>query len=106
MSPVSVERIKIAIVELTGLSKDTLHVYVGLGVFFAAAAVSRRGLRSIRPLLAVVAIALAGELVDLLDKSRWRLVESVHDLLNTLFWPATIWLLARFRILFGRNSQK
>jgi len=105
-----VQRIKLAIVELTGLSKDTLHVYVGLGVFLAVAAVSPRRLRSIVPLLAVAAVAVAGEIVDLWhDRSSvgyWRWEASLRDMLNTLFWPTVIWLLARFSILFGQNSEK
>jgi hypothetical protein len=105
MRPVTVENIKLAIVELTGLSKDTLHVYVGLGVFFAVAAVSRKRLRSISPLLAVLAVAIAGELLDMFDKSQWRLLESLHDMLNTLFWPTVIWLLARFTALFGGDAK-
>jgi hypothetical protein len=106
MRPVTVENIKLAIVELTGLSKDTLHVYVGLGVFFAVAAVSPKRLRSVIPLSAVLAVAIAGELLDFLDKSQWRLLESLHDLLNTLFWPGMIWLLARFTDLFGENAKR
>jgi hypothetical protein len=110
MRPFTVENIKLAIVELTGLSKDTLHVYVGLGVFFAVAAVSPKRLRSVIPLSAVFAVAFAGELLDIVDKSQWRLLESAHDLLNTLFWPSAIWLLARSDILFitrtGRNGDQ
>lgn len=106
MRPFTVENIKLAIVELTELSKDTLHVYVGLGVFFAVAAVSPKRLRSIIPLLAVLAVAIAGELIDMRDQGQWRLLESLHDMLNTLFWPTVIWLLVRFSVLFGENSKK
>jgi hypothetical protein len=106
MRPFTVENIKLAIVQFTGLSKDTLHVYVGLGVFFAVAAVSPKRLRSIIPLLAVLAVAFAGELVDRLDKNQWRLLESLHDLLNTLFWPAAIWFFVRFTDLFGENAKR
>ena len=106
-----VQRIKMAIVDLTGLSKDTLHVYMGLAVFFAVAAVSPRRLRSVVPLLAVVAVAIAGEMLDMLvDENQWRWQASAHDLLNTLFWPTAIWLLARSDILFitrtGRNGDQ
>ena len=103
-----VQRLKLAIAELTGLSKDTLHVYVGLAVFLAVAAVSPRRLRSIVPLLAVAAVAIAGELVDirvdLATVGYWQWKASIHDMLNTLFWPAMIWLLARFTDLFGGNA--
>lgn len=50
MQTSAVQTLKLAIVELTGLSKDTLHVYVGLGVFLA--------------------VAIAGEVVDM-RRVRW-----------------------------------
>jgi len=109
VQPSTVQDIKWAIVELTGLSKDALHVYVGLGVLFAVAAVSRRRLRSIIPLLVVLAVAFAGELLDLRDDlagtGRWRWRSSLYDVMNTLFWPTIIWLLARFTALFGANGK-
>jgi hypothetical protein len=105
-----VQRLKLAIVELTGLSKDTLHVYIGLAVFFAVASVSPRRVRSIVPLLAVLALAAAGEVIDMWydisTEGYWRWKASLRDMLNTLFWPTVIWLLARFSVLFGENSEK
>ncbi len=88
------------LVQIADLSKDALHVYVGLTVFLVVAAIARKGLRSSAALLVVVAVAVAGELLDLRDE--WHLREhlnwgaSLHDLLNTCFWPLVLWLLARF----------
>jgi DMSO reductase anchor subunit len=85
---------------MVGLSKDALHVYFGLAAFLLAAAVVRQGLRSWIPLLLALAMAVAGELLDARDNFRtygqWRVGASVHDIINTMFWPLALWLLARY----------
>jgi hypothetical protein len=87
-----------------GLSKDALHIYVGLGVFFITAAIARLGLRSIAPLIAALAVAVVGEALDARDNFRtfgqWRMGASIHDVLNTLFWPLALWLMARYSRVF------
>lgn len=97
-----VQSIKHEIVATVGLSKDALHIYVGLAVFLAAAAVLRKPLRSIIPWLMVLAISVAGELLDMRDDitrlGYWRWGTSLHDVLNTLFWPTVLLLLARMGI--------
>jgi hypothetical protein len=103
-----VQSIKLAIVAATGLSKDALHIYVGLVVFLAMAAVLRKPLRSIIPWLVVVAVAIAGEALDMRDDvaslGYWRWNASLHDILNTIFWPTVLFLLARFDMFFGSNK--
>ena len=105
METTLVQSIKLAIVADTGLSKDALHVYVGLTVQFVAALVSRKTLRSAAPWLAVFALALVGELIDMRDdlvtSGHWRWGASLYDIVNTIFWPTVILALARRRILFG-----
>lgn len=98
--------LKLQLVSLAGLAKDALHIYVGLAVFLLAAWLLRRPLRSFVPLGAVIAVALAGEAWDLLDTARagqrlswWR---SWHDVWNTAFWPAVLFLLARYTRLLKR----
>jgi len=107
METSTVQVLKEAIVSATGLSKDTLHVYIGLAVMFAAALVSRRPLRSFLPWLLVLAVAIAGELLDLRDdmicRGSWRWQMSLHDLANTVFWPGVMLLLSRFRIVLGKS---
>lgn len=105
-----VQSIKLAIVAATGLSKDALHIYVGLAAFLAMAAVLRKPLRSIVPWLVVVAIAIAGEVLDMRDDvaslGYWRWSASLHDMLNTIFWPTVLFLLAKFDIFFGAKSNR
>jgi hypothetical protein len=52
MEPSAVQAIKMAIVGASGLSKDALHIYVGLAVALAACTVLRRPLGSWTPVCA------------------------------------------------------
>jgi len=94
------QQAKVAVAAALGLPKDALHIYVGLAVFLLAAALLRRPLRDWRPLAAVLAAALAGETWDLIDT--WRTGEAPawgrnwHDVWNTCFWPAVLFLCARY----------
>lgn len=103
----SFQAAKLWLVSATDLAKDALHVHVGLAVFFAAALLLRRPLSSPLPWFAAFGAALLGELLDMRDDlagiGTWRWHASVHDLLNTLFWPTIILLLARATNLFGRS---
>jgi hypothetical protein len=98
MSPF--QSLKHDVVQFAALSKDALHIYVGLVVFLAVAAFARKGLRSGLAVLAALGVAVVGEALDLHDE--WHSREhlnwwaSVHDLINTCFWPLVLWLLARY----------
>jgi hypothetical protein len=97
------QSLKLAVVSATGLSKDALHVYVGLVVFLATVTVFRRPLKSLWPWLAVLVVAVIGELLDARDDWRslghWRVMASLHDVVNTLVWPTVLSLLARMKWL-------
>jgi hypothetical protein len=99
------QQVKLAIIAVTQLSRDTLHVYVGLSTLLVAALLFRRPLRSWAPLLAVVLVAVLVEVVDLRDdwitRGRLRWWASTHDFVNTLFWPTVLLLVARYTRLFG-----
>jgi hypothetical protein len=101
MSPL--QQSKLWVMGFSGLSKDALHVYVGLAVFFGCALMFRWPLQKGGPLLAVLVAALAGEIWDLADTLRYgeilRLSGNWHDVWNTLFWPLVITLIARMRLL-------
>lgn len=89
-----------------GLPKDALHIYVGLGVFLAVAALFRLSLRDWRCLAAVLVVALAGETWDLSDS--WADGETLqwgaswHDLWNTIFWPLILFGFARWTSVLRR----
>ena len=109
MEPTTFQAIKLAIINASQLSRDALHVYVGLATFLLAALLFRRPLRSFAPLLAVVVVALLVEAVDLRDdlatRGYMRWLASTHDFVNTLFWPTVLLLLARFTRLMGERKD-
>ena len=104
MSPL--QEAKIWAIQLLGLPKDALHIYIGLIVFLLSAALFRWPLRSWRPLGAAFVIALVGEIWDIVDTLRfggtpiWS--RNWHDVWNTCFWPAVLFLLARYTGLLRR----
>jgi hypothetical protein len=102
------QAIKWAIVTATGLERDALHIYVGLVVFFMVAIVFKKPLRSPLPWLAVLLVAIVGELFDLRDDlaiiGHWRWKDSLHDIINTQFWPAVLCLLTRYTNVFNATK--
>ena len=110
METSAVQHAKLEIMASIGLSKDALHVYVGLTVFMIALYLLRRRPRSMIPLLAVALIAVLGEVVDARDDIRslgyWRWRASVHDVWNTLFWPSVLWLFVRLQVVTLRTKEK
>jgi hypothetical protein len=94
------QSMKHEIIQFASLSKDALHIYVGMGVFLIGSALAQKGLRSMFAILAVACVAALGELLDARDDIRmhghWRVMASLHDFVNTVFWPLMLWLLARY----------
>lgn len=101
MSAFDVQSLKEAVVTVTGLSKDALHIHVGLAVFLLAALLLGRPRRLAAAWFAVLAVALAGEVLDALEGLRttgqWAVAAGAHDLANTLLWPSVLMLATRFR---------
>jgi hypothetical protein len=94
---------RLAVMTATSLSKDALHVYFGLIVWLTSAVALRRSVRSSLPLGVVMAVAIIAEGWDASDDiAHWRLGASAHDLVNTLFWPTSLVLLARFTRILER----
>lgn len=99
---------KLWVIALTGLSKDALHVYVGLTLFFGSALLFKWSLAGWRPWTVVLLAAVSGEAWDISD----RLVSAVpvdlagdwHDIWNTMFWPSVILILARTTRIFAASG--
>ena len=110
MEVTAFQTIKLVIIATTGLSRDALHIYTGLITMFMAALILRRPLRSMVPLVMVLLVASLGETIDLYDdiafRGYWRWNASLHDLLNTMFWPTLILLLARYTTIFNPIRRK
>ena len=83
------------------VSSDALHVLVGVVVWMLLAILLRRSLASARPLLALLALTLLNEAVDLWIE-RWpdlamQYGESAKDVLLTTTLPTCLLLLVRAR---------
>jgi hypothetical protein len=74
MTSSTFQTVKLALVSVTGLSKDSLHVYVGLGVYLLVVLLVRKRFWSLVPWLAVLSVALLGEALDMKDDiSSWAI---------------------------------
>lgn len=102
---------KSVIVTLLELSHDSIHIHLGLLVFFAAVILWKRGAIEARCLIPVAITASLMEFFDLRDDYTYltyfrqtALTASIHDLINTMFWPVVIVVLARLGK--WRNARK
>lgn len=86
----------------TGLDRDSLHIYAGVGIQLAVAIFFRRSLASPIPWLFVAAAALANEYYDYafvpeaLHGDPEYYDEAVRDIWNTLLLPSAFLLIAKF----------
>ena len=100
------QNLKLIILDVLNLSKDAIHMHLGLLVFFLAVVLWRRGRFDVLALLPVFMVASAMEILDLHDDlvslgyMRWS--ASLHDLINTLFWPTIIVILSKW---LGRREN-
>jgi len=103
----ALQQAKQLIVDHLHLAKDALHIHVVLLVFFLAMLVCRWRARQWRPWLVALAVALAGEVWDIVDTlnggGRPRLWANWHDVWNGMLWPTAILLLARYSAVFGKG---
>lgn len=99
------QQLKIYITNFTELSRDALHIYAGLTLFFIVAFFHHRQLKSKWAIWTVLIVAVTAELFDAHDDfinyGMWHIGASLHDIINTIFWPLVIWLMARFRVWKG-----
>ena len=82
-----------------GISKDALHIHIGLALFVALVLILRRSPASLLPWLIVLGFEVANEIMDIFHwhAGRWsfRIGDSGKDMINTMLWPTAILLLAR-----------
>jgi hypothetical protein len=79
-----------------GISKDALHIHLGLAIFVALVLVLRRPLSSLIPWLGVLAFELVNEAMDIFHWHEgafsFEIGDSLKDLINTMIWPTLIML--------------
>ena len=99
------QQFKLIVLEMLSLSKDAIHMHVGLGVFVLAILLWRRGRVDVLALLPVFLVAGVMEALDLFDDMaslgylRWS--ASVHDMVNTTFWPT----FSAVMVMLGRGKE-
>jgi len=98
----------------TGLDRDSLHIYAGVGVQLFVALFLRRSLASPIPWFFVAAAALVNEYYDYSFVPETSHVEQMYvdeaitDIWNTLLLPSLLFVIARFwpRWLTGGPVQE
>ncbi|MGP5011762.1 hypothetical protein ACTXIR_12705 [Psychrobacter glacincola] len=111
---------KINVIEVSGLAKDALHIYVGVGIYLLCLLVLRpiiknQSIRSFMALVVVTGIALLGEYLDnrntieasgMAGLSHEQLVASLRDLINTCLLPYVLYALNKWTTLFQATINK
>src|ERR1041384_3873435 len=81
------QQLKGQILGAVGLSKDAIHIYIGLGCFLISILVLRFSPTQYRSLILGFLFSLGMEALDLRDNVRYqettRALASLHDLVNT-----------------------
>ncbi|XDF34514.1 hypothetical protein RBH89_20215 [Paracidovorax avenae] len=99
METTLVQSLKLAIVSVTGLSKDALHIYVGISIFLIIRLFSQKYADTFLPVAVVLTIACIGEFLDMRDDidslGYWRWGASLHDVVNTALWPLVLSIFMR-----------
>ena len=76
MEVTSFQTFKLIMLSITGLSRDALHVYTGLGTLFIAIILLRRSPGHVAPWLIAVLVCTLGETIDMYDdialRGYWR----------------------------------
>jgi hypothetical protein len=93
-------KIKTELTELLLMSRDALHIHVGLGIYVLAMLILRRGPASPVPWLVVLAFELANEALDAVHGQHFDLdiTGATRDIGNTMLWPTVALLMARWLV--------
>lgn len=86
-----------AILAFTGFTDKAAHLNVGLALYVGAQFVLRTRRASLQALAFVAGCELCNETLDLLFFGDPRWADTLSDILATLAWPTTLFLLSRYR---------
>lgn len=99
-TPLDFQQFKVVLLGFTGLGKDALHIYAGMGLFLLVRLIWRWRGGWVLAWLAVLAMACTVEWIDMQaeaansalqpDAAHW------HDIWNTMFWPTVLLLVGRW----------
>ncbi|HEV7275475.1 MAG TPA: hypothetical protein VGN80_04240 [Devosiaceae bacterium] len=100
--------LKTDLTQLIHLSRDALHVHFGLLIFLLAMVALRKSPASGVPWLCVLGVELVNEALDLMHGHgglRSTVLGALKDIVNTMFWPTIILLLARYTGVLRRPRR-
>ena len=103
-------RVKMFIERASVISSDAIHVLIGVLVWLVVALVTRRPLSGWLPWLAVLALTLLNEAIDL-SVERWpelamQLGESAKDVVLTMTLPTVLMVAIRVRPNLFRAASR
>lgn len=103
MNTSTYQLIKIHVLSFFDLTKDAMHICIGLSALLLWVLFTRRSLGLLKNLIPVLIVAILMEAFDLRDDfasfGRFRWSASLRDVLNTVFWPAVVIVLLKFRLI-------
>lgn len=90
--------VKTELTTLLDISRDALHIHLGIAIFFVAMVLVRRGPISLIPLLVLLGFVLINEVLDTFhgDHLSLDIAGSSRDIANTMLWPTVVVIVARF----------
>ena len=96
------QQLKGQILSVVGLSKDAVHLYIGIGCFLVSILVLRFAPTAYRSLALGLLFSFVMEALDLRDNVRYRettrALASLHDVVNTNLLPYLIVVALRLRL--------
>ncbi|MEN2749036.1 hypothetical protein [Sphingomonas sp. T9W2] len=91
----------------TDASDPVLHIHAGMAVLIFARLITRYPLSHPVPLLIVIVVATANEVLNRLNFGSWRWDDTTADFIYSVFWPAMLFVvLAAKRRLERRASRR
>ncbi|WP_249403613.1 hypothetical protein [Sphingomonas sp. CFBP 13720] len=87
----------------TGMADSLLHVHAGMAVLLATRVITGYRLSTPVPLLVVMLAELCNEVLDRIHWDSWRWADTSLDIVNTLFWPAMLFVGLRVRDRLDRK---
>ena len=100
--------IKTDLAMFLGISKDALHIHIGLALFFGLVLLLRPRPNSLLPWLGVLAFEIANELFDIFHwyngRFSFEIGDAFKDIVNTMLWPTVA--MVTIRVLAARRLKR
>lgn len=89
--------IKTELTTLLDISRDALHIHLGIAIFLVAVVLVRRGPASLIPLFVLLGFELINEALDTFhgDHLSVDIAGTLRDIANTMLWPTVVVIVAR-----------